>query len=363
MEKIVFECESVTPIFMYGADGTTPELRPASIKGVMRFWWRTINGNKDISILKKAESEIFGSTNNKSSFSIKINNITKSVKFYKDLIEEIKEFDGIKYNFYHIFLKNEGKKYFEKLKFDLEIKFFRKQYIEEILKTLVIINFFGGFGTRNRRGAGSVSLKIKNPEILEEKIKNVKTLKEIMKLFDTSKVKNKEDLKKHIKEIFRIIPITSNTLYSTLYKKIYIFNHNSNWTDSLEMIAKPFKEFRNSKKSNSYNTPNFGIPIRHKNGSIFIGAKIKEDECKDKKQRRASPLIFKLLKINNNYFPIIIWLSGDLLPNNYYIMSNKCEKNNKDQIMYEKPNNKIINEFFGTFKSEDYVRIDYESNK
>ena len=45
MEKIVFECESVTPMFMYGADGKTPELRPASVKGVMRFWWRAINGN------------------------------------------------------------------------------------------------------------------------------------------------------------------------------------------------------------------------------------------------------------------------------------------------------------------------------
>ena len=31
MGKIVFECETVTPIFMYGADGKMPELRPALI--------------------------------------------------------------------------------------------------------------------------------------------------------------------------------------------------------------------------------------------------------------------------------------------------------------------------------------------
>ena len=42
---MVFECETITPMFMYEADGITPELRPASIKGVMRFWWRAINGN------------------------------------------------------------------------------------------------------------------------------------------------------------------------------------------------------------------------------------------------------------------------------------------------------------------------------
>jgi len=368
VEKIVFTCESVTPMFMYGADGTTPELRPASIKGIMRFWWRAINGNLPLKELKETENDIFGSTNKKSSFSIKVKILTQLESSYNNLINEIKKFDGIQYNFYHIFLKNEGKKYFKKLKFDLEIKFYNKKYIEEILKTLVIINYFGGFGTRNRRGAGSVSLKIKNPEILEEKIKNVKTIKEITNLFDTSKVKNKEELKKHIKEIFKIIPITSNTLYSTLYKQIYIFEAQKDWKKALETIAKPFREFRNSHKSDLYNTPNFGIPIKHKNGSIFIGAKIEKDECKDKKQRRASPLIFKILKISENiYFPIIIWLEGDLLPKEYYIVSSSdCKKDKdieKNKIKTEKPNNKIINEFFETFNEKEYVRLDYESNK
>ncbi|SHO81241.1 CRISPR-associated RAMP Cmr1 [hydrothermal vent metagenome] len=53
MEKIVFECETITPIFMYGADATIPELRPASIKGVMRFWWRAIHGDLKLDELKE----------------------------------------------------------------------------------------------------------------------------------------------------------------------------------------------------------------------------------------------------------------------------------------------------------------------
>jgi len=72
MKTITFECETITPMFMYGADGTTPELRPASIKGVMRFWWRAIHGNLELSELKKKEGEIFGDTEKKSSFSIKV---------------------------------------------------------------------------------------------------------------------------------------------------------------------------------------------------------------------------------------------------------------------------------------------------
>ncbi len=37
MEKIVFECETITPMFMYGANQNKPELRPVSIKGLTNF--------------------------------------------------------------------------------------------------------------------------------------------------------------------------------------------------------------------------------------------------------------------------------------------------------------------------------------
>jgi len=74
MKTVTFSCETITPMFMYGADGKTPELRPASIKGVMRFWWRAINGDLPLDDLKKQEDEIFGNTEKKSSFSIKIKN-------------------------------------------------------------------------------------------------------------------------------------------------------------------------------------------------------------------------------------------------------------------------------------------------
>ena len=83
MEKIIFECESITPMFMYGADGKTPELRPASIKGVMRFWWRAIHGDLPLDKLKKQEDEIFGSTDKRSSFSIKISNYQGIPKNFK----------------------------------------------------------------------------------------------------------------------------------------------------------------------------------------------------------------------------------------------------------------------------------------
>jgi len=75
MKAITFECEVITPMFLGGADGQTPELRPPSIKGAMRFWWRAMNGHLSLKALKEREAEIFGASDEKigrSKFSIRI---------------------------------------------------------------------------------------------------------------------------------------------------------------------------------------------------------------------------------------------------------------------------------------------------
>ena len=58
----VFKCKTITPMFLAGADGNTPEIRPASIKGVLRFWWRALNGHLSSEKLYHQESTIFGGT-------------------------------------------------------------------------------------------------------------------------------------------------------------------------------------------------------------------------------------------------------------------------------------------------------------
>jgi CRISPR-associated protein Cmr1 len=62
MQTITFTCEMITPMFLSGADQSIPELRPPSIKGAMRFWWRAMNGHLSLEDLKRQESLIFGGT-------------------------------------------------------------------------------------------------------------------------------------------------------------------------------------------------------------------------------------------------------------------------------------------------------------
>ncbi|WP_068320300.1 type III-B CRISPR module RAMP protein Cmr1 [Pyrococcus kukulkanii] len=63
MYEVTFELENITPLFMHGADQGTAEFRAASVKGVMRWWFRALAGNyfgDNIPGLKKAECRIFG---------------------------------------------------------------------------------------------------------------------------------------------------------------------------------------------------------------------------------------------------------------------------------------------------------------
>ncbi len=62
MKETTLSCEIITPMFMAGADGKIPELRPSEFKGMMRFWWRAVKAEDDIEKLKKEEAKIFGGT-------------------------------------------------------------------------------------------------------------------------------------------------------------------------------------------------------------------------------------------------------------------------------------------------------------
>ncbi|MCB4205238.1 type III-B CRISPR module RAMP protein Cmr1 [Deferribacterales bacterium Es71-Z0220] len=64
IEKVTYNIEVVTPMFIGGADPKSAELRVPPIKGMLRYWWRAINYSKvinnDFSTLFKDESKLFG---------------------------------------------------------------------------------------------------------------------------------------------------------------------------------------------------------------------------------------------------------------------------------------------------------------
>ncbi len=80
--KTTFKLKVLTPMFMGGADPEgEPELRPASIRGAMRFWFRAIAGavtNKPEDVYR-LESEVFGNTERKSKVVVRVKVLSKKL--------------------------------------------------------------------------------------------------------------------------------------------------------------------------------------------------------------------------------------------------------------------------------------------
>jgi CRISPR-associated protein Cmr1 len=144
MKTITFECETITPMFLGGADGRTPELRPPSIKGLMRFWWRAMNGHLSLKVLKEREAEIFGASDEKvgrSKFSIRILSDSLQTEEYPPVPHRNFKFNGISPN--------------QKISILLSSQYKIIPECSDILKVSLIL---GGFGKRVRRGFGSVRI-------------------------------------------------------------------------------------------------------------------------------------------------------------------------------------------------------------
>lgn len=183
IEKISFEIETITPMFLAGADGKTAELRPASLKGLLRYWWRALQSEPNLDKLREKEARIFGSSEEGiggSSFSIRVaynnelkrstddlpkHNITVTSKsrgrsFPVNILEYLAygpcTYDKAKRK--NVIVRE----YFQhSMKFTILINFFKEDYIGEILQAMYVFELFGGLGSKSRNGFGSFFIQNK----------------------------------------------------------------------------------------------------------------------------------------------------------------------------------------------------------
>jgi len=170
MKSITFECETITPMFLAGADGQTPELRPPSIKGALRFWWRAMNGHLSLAELKKNESIIFGGTDSagRSKLIIKVLNQPTFDNIKSDSPTPHKD---------RPFLKPSIKVGFNfKIQLNLiDNELFNIKSVGSLFEIFAVI---GGLGNRSRRGFGAFRiLKIdNNTYVQDDSVENIKIL-------------------------------------------------------------------------------------------------------------------------------------------------------------------------------------------
>jgi len=218
MQTITFTCETITPMFLAGADGNTPELRPPSIKGALRFWWRAMNGHLDLKTLKEQESLIFGGTDSgqgRSKVLIRVEQHSKVQSALKTADSELVPHRGTKKK---AFMVNQNFKISLSL---TQEKVLNKNgteifNIDKMSALFQLTCILGGFGKRVRRGMGSV---------------NIKSLKLNEKTYPYNIIESLQDIYKIITILSPYYTLQNSMIYQTYSGKMQAYG----WVHTIEL--------------------------------------------------------------------------------------------------------------------------------
>ncbi len=338
MEKIIFNCETITPMFSAGADGRTPEIRVPEIKAAMRFWWRACNGHLSIEELRKKEAEIFGGSGEKegkSSFSMRVTNLKKQIyeqlDWDKDLIGtkenrkymvqgtrngqiiSVNLFNYLgfgalveyKKELYHRFDKNvlSRKGLACNTLFQLVVSY-DKSHKKDIFEAFSLLNCFGALGAKSRNGFGRVVLK---PE--------------------TEIIAN-SNIEEFFKKIKNMSSLCSKPEFTAFSKEMSLFKTNNTWLTWHETLFEIGKIYRESR---------LALPD-HKKWDVrqYLASPIivdKKDVTELQLERHAKSYFMIISRESSSYSGYILHL-----PYNFNI---KPEKYDKYEKAYQKMNNNI----------------------
>jgi len=352
---------------MAGADGKTPELRPQSFKGMMRFWWRTMRAENDIDELAKDEAKIFGGTGKgegKSKISIRISqkNFKQGTNIKK--YAEIQSYPGVGYLLYSTFMQK--KEYFEhNSQFRLEISSPEIDSLHQAEAAFWLSVNFGGFGTRSRRGGGNLT------------VNDCHGINDEHTMLLKKRYMSKDDIQSFLtdgyKEAKKTISQGKTNKYSNLSgAAIFIGQGHENWQKALDSVGVPLMGYRALKgpdydifadyltgttNNKELERVKFGLPLggRFNNNPAVKGRRFNiVPKVGNDFTRRASPLIIKILRNNNSkdnrqYIPVLVLLSGIFLPNNAKVIIKETGNHNKQkpsQLKYTDVD--IIRDFIDT---------------
>lgn len=183
--------ELVTPAFLAGAMQTKEDcdLRPATMKGLLRWWWRTMHsGFITVNELRNLESLLWGDTNNSGAISISLNKVDNGVmpeQFGKvgiarknnlPLPPNKKTTQGLFYSSYGMAENGKPQRWYAPQKSAWDIRIFVRNLKIKASKSSVILNipanmvmdqaklslwwlcYLGGVGAKSRKGFGSLQM-------------------------------------------------------------------------------------------------------------------------------------------------------------------------------------------------------------
>ena len=321
----------LTPAFIGKANNAEADFRTPSLKGFMRYWFRTLLRKAGLSWkdIYEEESKIFGSTERASEVKIRV--LEKDVRYIKT-----GEFIGRDYFYLSyiagIGLAKSGRWQRGAIAPDSKVKLEllpRKKGTEDSVKiaflSLFIGSYFQGLGARSRKGFGAFEVEVEG--------ENLK-------------------LEEAIREFYRSFSLDSGELSLTNYKSFplkppLLYNWRNDWRKVLdnlgiwyrgyrEQYGKPSKKFKKIIHTGDYDlfiiqinsgqqprknrttpwAPAFGLPVIY--NSHFKKFKLTPEHH----ERRASPIFITFSRDS-------LWLSywlDEYLPDGEKVKLEKEEK-------------------------------------
>lgn len=160
MGKLSVDLKLVSPAFVGGAEPEKAELRVASLRGLLRFWWRATQPPMSPAELRKKENELFGGTDTgQSKFLMRITedsaktlpagtNVANSIGYLGYGIAEYKPRQGVR-------TVRDALDAGSRFTLQLLFKKGAAGRKDELLEALWCLTHLGGMGSRSRRGFGS----------------------------------------------------------------------------------------------------------------------------------------------------------------------------------------------------------------
>ncbi len=260
MKQIVFQLETLTPMFMSGADQGKFELRPSSFKGLLRFWWRAMQEERNIECLIQKEAKLFGGTQERQGKSpvrlrfvgADLKNLNHAHRCYLLPHKSSVEVRALK----------------PQQTFTCLLDFSPPAYQNTTCSALKLAVLAGGFGKRSRRGFGALAYRtFQTTEEFSDEILQVSST------LSASYPLTVQPGQRHCMTFERTIS-TKTPEYPRIMRIALGTNGKAHYDTLLEKIGK--------------------ATHKHRDNSLGNG-----------KPRMASPVIVSIVKIGTLYHPII----------------------------------------------------------
>jgi len=379
MPSITFDLETITPLFMAGADQATAELRPPAFRGALRYWFRAIAASvADFEEVKKWEKKVFGSTEANGAVIIRLQT-QKAVS--NCTLKKDNEFSGLVYLFFSTYGDSNrqprgcfppGSRFKLILQTRLSRENDNKCFQLAICAMWMLINF-GGLGSRSNRGGGNLkvnkepaknnfSIKFKlettRPEQLSSELAaGIQAIKILYRKILLGRSKNL------ISEPTQFDVLDSQTASLYLWQSPNM-EDNDYWDSLLDSFGKKYQTFRlryNNARQDDYKEVKdwlqsggktfittvkraaFGLPIQFRFKSLK--GKQASIEATGGINRSSSPLHIRVLELSDKTVTLlIIHFQTQLLPENQRLRIRSKQINKA--ITLPVPNQDIIEQEF-----------------